>query len=78
MHSIKECWRRDILEPSGITVDDLKKHPEGIEYPGTSRPEKHYEQVGFQTPSGKVETASSILAQHGHDPLPVYVGPAKA
>jgi anaerobic selenocysteine-containing dehydrogenase len=67
-----------ILEPSGITVDDLKKHPEGIEYPGTPRPEKHYEQVGFQTPSGKVEIASSILAQYGHDPLPVYVEPAES
>jgi anaerobic selenocysteine-containing dehydrogenase len=67
-----------ILDPSGITVDDLKKHPEGIEYPGTSRPEKHYEQVGFQTPSGKVEIASSILAQHSHDPLPVYIEPAES
>jgi len=61
-----------ILEPSGITLEDLRQHPEGIKYPVSPRPARYYEKAGFQTPSGKVEIASSILAQHGHEPLPVY------
>ena len=30
---------------------------------------------GFDTPSGKFEIASSILAEHGYDPMPVYTEP---
>ncbi len=32
---------------------------------------------GFNTPSGKVEIASSMLAEHGHDALPVYTEPSE-
>ena len=32
---------------------------------------------GFETPSGKLEIASSILAEHGYDALPVYTEPAE-
>jgi anaerobic selenocysteine-containing dehydrogenase len=64
-----------ILEPSGFSLLDLKKHPEGMEYAEVSRPEKYYELAGFKTPSGKVEIASSILKQFGYDPLPVYKEP---
>ena len=45
-------------------------------YPGTLSYRK-YEQVGFATPSGKVELTSSVLAGLGFDPLPYYrEGPA--
>jgi anaerobic selenocysteine-containing dehydrogenase len=64
-----------ILEPAGITIEDLKRHPEGIDYTGTPLPDKYYEQVGFQTPSGKVEIASSMLKEYGHGSLPVYKEP---
>jgi anaerobic selenocysteine-containing dehydrogenase len=64
-----------ILEPSGIKIEDLKRHPEGIDYHGTPRPDKYYEQVGFQTPSGKVEIVSSTLAEYGHESLPAYREP---
>ena len=40
--------------------------------------EKSYEKEGFQTPSGKVEIASSVLAEHGIDPLPVYREPPES
>ena len=66
------------LEPSGITCEDLRQHPEGIERPLPKRPEKHYEKAGFQTPSGKVEIASATLAEHGLDPLPVYKEPPES
>lgn len=32
---------------------------------------------GFNTPSGKFEIASSLLAEHGYDPLPVYTEPGE-
>ncbi len=79
----KEFWDGDLmacfnymLEPSGITVNDLKQQPDGtVKKPVVKRPEKYYEQKGFKTPSGKVEIVSSILAHHGYDPLPVYKEP---
>ncbi|MBJ6726298.1 IscS subfamily cysteine desulfurase [Geomesophilobacter sediminis] len=33
--------------------------------------------AGFNTPSGRFEIASSILAENGYDPLPVYTEPAE-
>jgi len=67
-----------ILAPLGITCADLRQHPEGIPLEYAPQPEKRYEKAGFQTPSGKVEIASSALAEHGHDPLPVYREPAES
>ncbi len=32
---------------------------------------------GFNTPSGQFEIASTILEEHGYDPLPVYTEPAE-
>jgi anaerobic selenocysteine-containing dehydrogenase len=68
----------NILKPMGITVADLKKHPEGIKIPTQSRPEKYHEKTGFQTTSGKVEIACSTLAEHGLDALPVYKEPPES
>jgi len=67
-----------ILEPMGMTVAALRQHPEGIKIPTRPRPERHYETTGFQTPSGKVEIASSVLAGHGIDALPVYKEPPES
>jgi anaerobic selenocysteine-containing dehydrogenase len=67
-----------ILEPQQITFKDLLQHPEGIKLSFQARPEKHYEKTGFQTPSGKVEIASSTLAEHRFDPLPVYREPPES
>jgi anaerobic selenocysteine-containing dehydrogenase len=64
-----------ILEPSGITYDYLKQHPEGIQLKPT---EQHSEHIGFPTPSGKVEIASSLLAKHGVEPLPEYKEPEES
>ena len=74
---IEKCFSY-ILEPTGITLKELREHPEGIQYPEPPRPAKHYEQAGFQTPSGKVEISSSILAKYGYEPLPVYQEPAES
>jgi anaerobic selenocysteine-containing dehydrogenase len=67
-----------ILEPMKITFNDLRQHPEGIKLTSQTRPEKSYEKTGFQTPSGKVEIASSALAEHGLDPVPTYKEPPES
>ncbi|OGO00548.1 MAG: hypothetical protein A2Y58_05625 [Chloroflexi bacterium RBG_13_51_52] len=67
-----------ILEPMKITFKDLESKPEGIKLALQPRPEKHYEKTGFKTASGKVEIASSVLAEHGLDPLPSYKEPPES
>jgi anaerobic selenocysteine-containing dehydrogenase len=69
-----------VLEPSGMKVAELKKHPAGMPVPNPLRPEfKKYEKKGFPTPSGKMEFASSLLDKYSDRPsiagLPVYEEP---
>jgi anaerobic selenocysteine-containing dehydrogenase len=69
-----------ILEPSGITVEELKKYPEGMFVPDPMKlPERKYLNKGFMTPSGKLEFKSKILEKYkdkpGFEPLPVYTPP---
>ena len=54
-----------ILEPSGLTWQDLKKmdHLRGeVTY-------RKYRQKGFSTPTGKFELYSTLLEKWGYDPL---------
>ncbi len=63
------------LEDLGITVEELRNHPEGIVV-GKYTPKYYtYIDTGFRTPSGKVEFTSGVLANAGMDPLPVYEEP---
>ncbi len=63
----------------------LKANPRGVDLHKLERRYKKYElgllrhdgRNGFNTPSGKVEIASSILAKYGYDALPVYVDPVE-
>ena len=70
---VEAAWRHQ-LEPSGITLEELRAHPEGVRVPLTTRHRK-YADRGFATPSGKVELYSATLADHGYDPLPAYDEP---
>ncbi len=73
-----------VMRDHPVSLDELRRSPEGVAF-GNDKAEKHrkYElglmradgQPGFETPSGKVEIASSMLAAHGYDALPVYVEP---
>jgi len=64
-----------MLEPSGITVGNVKEHPGGC-FPGIEPPPyRKYEQNGFPTPSGKMEFTASVLKKAGLDPLPRYREP---
>ncbi|MBA7643537.1 Acetylene hydratase [subsurface metagenome] len=60
-----------LFKPSGITVEQLKQNPGGIFYRDYAHRRK-YEEVGFDTPSGKVEIFSPTLAAYGYDPLPTF------
>lgn len=58
------------LEPTGLKYDDILSRRSqmvsfGLKY-------KKYEATGFDTPSGKIELYSSVLENHGYDPLPSY------
>lgn len=65
-----------------VGLDELRRNPQGVAF-GKPDEYKKYEKgllradrrPGFDTPSGKVEIASSMLAEHGYDALPVYVEP---
>jgi anaerobic selenocysteine-containing dehydrogenase len=65
------------LAPSGITVSQLKAHPEGIRFTEEDQYRK-YEEEGFGTPSGKVEFVSKTLEERGYEPLPVWAEPAES
>jgi anaerobic selenocysteine-containing dehydrogenase len=70
-----------ILSASTYTVDDLMKADRHVlALPGVPPQYRKWElgllradgQPGFDTPSGKFEIASTVLADYGYDPLPVY------
>ena len=58
------------LRPSGISVEMLRKNPDGITYEETSY--EKYSHNGFSTRSGKVELYSQILKEHGYPPSPTF------
>ncbi|MEO1192311.1 MAG: molybdopterin-dependent oxidoreductase [Pseudomonadota bacterium] len=66
---------RALLEPSGVSLEELRAAPGGLSRPQETRYRK-YEETGFKTPSGLVEVFSEQLQAIGQDPLPGYVEPA--
>jgi anaerobic selenocysteine-containing dehydrogenase len=65
-----------MLEPTKLTVAELKRHPAGYAVKDVKAPPfRKYEKNGFATPSGKMEFTSTILSEAGQDPLPRYREP---
>ena len=64
---------RWLLEPTGLTLEELLAHPEGVQY--RSDRSGRRDDAGFDTPSGKVEFTSAYLKALGYDELPVYRRP---
>jgi anaerobic selenocysteine-containing dehydrogenase len=70
---------------SPVSAEALKAHPEGVTYDAGQQEYYKYakgllrpgNQLGFNTPSGKVELVSSLLQKYGYDGLPVYVEPVE-
>ena len=72
-----EAYMQHILEPSGLTLEELKNHPQGMQGKNLFPPVvKTYESAPLHTPSGKVELKSLVLERyresHGYEGLPVY------
>jgi anaerobic selenocysteine-containing dehydrogenase len=65
---------RWLLEPTGLTVDKLRRHPEGYVYKPVEY-QKHLRSE-LPTPSGKLEFASPYLAELGLDEIPEYRTPS--
>jgi anaerobic selenocysteine-containing dehydrogenase len=69
------------LEPTGISLAQLKDAPGGISVSALPRYAKYSESKqgktprGFNTPDKKVELYSHTFAMHGYAPLPEYVEP---
>lgn len=56
------------LGPSGITYEQLLENPHGVKFADLKF--RKYENSGFNTPDGKAQIYSDILAGYGFDPLP--------
>jgi anaerobic selenocysteine-containing dehydrogenase len=77
----EDAGHRFVLEPSGVTLEQLRAAPGGVRL----RIEPRYRRyagrganglVGFATPSRRVEIFSAQLQAQGQAPLPEYVEPA--
>ncbi len=81
--SSEEDVIRWALAGSGFDLETVRRQPTGVTWPPVTQRYRKWElgllrrdgQPGFETPSGKFEIASSILAAYGYDPLPVYLEP---
>jgi anaerobic selenocysteine-containing dehydrogenase len=65
-----------LLEPSPISLAELKQKPGGVYYAQTEF--KKYLKNGFNTPSKKVEIYSVTLKEYGYDPLPTFHEPVES
>jgi anaerobic selenocysteine-containing dehydrogenase len=90
-----DFWQGDVvaamdyqLEPLGLTMAELRSHPQGIVYDRKPMTYEKYEQV-FATPStrlsnapylpqGKVALYNTTFAENGSGPLPVHVEPPES
>lgn len=72
-----------VLEGSGFTPEEVRASGGMVHAPATLMQYKKWEKgllrpdgkPGFDTPSGKLEIHSTILEEHGYDPLPAYTEP---
>ncbi len=75
-----EAGYRYQLGPSGITLEELRAHPEGIRVPLETHDRAFAEEVdgrfkGFATPTGLAELYSERFLDHGYPPLPEFEEP---
>jgi cysteine desulfurase NifS len=79
----EEAVLRHALKDSGFTLERVRAAGGLARVPTVMMEYRKWEkgklrldgQPGFETPTGKFEIASTILEEHGYDPLPVYIDP---
>ncbi len=73
------------LDGTGFTVEEVRRQDGAVQIPPVMLQYKKWEKgqlrydkkPGFNTPTGKFEISSTILEEHGYDPLPVYTEPGE-
>jgi anaerobic selenocysteine-containing dehydrogenase len=75
-----EAAYRHQLQPSGVTLEQLRDNPGGVRVPVQTRYRKFAEQKdgvaqGFATPTRKIELYSETMLEHGYPALPEYEEP---
>ena len=76
---------RHALRGSEFSLEDVRAAGGSVRIPTIMMEHRKWEKgllrpdgaPGFDTPSGKFEIASSILEEHGYDPLPIYTEPGE-
>jgi anaerobic selenocysteine-containing dehydrogenase len=71
------------FEGTSVNLEELEKSADGVPLPAIPPRYRKWESgllrsdgaPGFETPSGKFEIASVVLAENGYDALPVYAPP---
>ena len=79
----EEAVLRHALKPAGFTLEEVRAAGGLARVPTVMMEYRKWEkgrlrldgQPGFETPTGKFVIASTILEEHGYDPLPVYTEP---
>ncbi len=74
-----------VLQESQINLETLRANPAGITQPTPEMVYRKWEhgllrrdsKPGFETPSGKFEITSNLLAEHGYEALPIYTEPVE-
>lgn len=82
----EEDLLRHALKGSGFALEDVRNAGGTVQSTGIMMQYKKWEkgllrpdgEPGFDTPSGKFEIASTILEEHGYDPLPEYMEPRES
>ncbi len=75
-----EAAYRDQLGPTGLSLEELRQHPGGVQLPLQTHHRKFAEQIngsprGFNTRTRKIELYSETMLEHGYPPLPEYEEP---
>jgi anaerobic selenocysteine-containing dehydrogenase len=79
--SVDAGWQHQ-LAPSGITLAELRAHPEGVRVPLTTHHRKYAAAgddgvpTGFATPTGRVELYVEAFLDVGQPPIPTFSEPA--
>ena len=71
----QEAALREYASATGLSLETLRANPQGMNADPESIQDASQE-VGFATPSGRIEIWSETFRTHGYSPLPDYVEPA--